>query len=252
MFCANCGEENNSSSSFCKRCGSQLVKVMPENPYNDSMNGNPETPYNDAISHPKNNLMGFNPDADSSNDDILMYSRYFKEGRVHDKDDPATQQLRQQEAESIQQKEKTKTKDIIFAILSPFIFILAFYFALFLVSISGIFWLIAPIAGFALFVYYSIIHFTTLYSSIAFHYFRFRHLLVLLVFSVVRMFVPIDNIFSIPLFTILIAVALMLVTDWNKITLNGNCRKRDVLELISVHTYFFTVFECAWMFLFYF
>ena len=241
MFCAYCGEVNNSYDKFCKRCGKQIVNVMPETPVDDVMNARPE-----------NNLMGFNPDADSSNDDILMYSRFMKEGRVHDKDDPATQQLRQQEAENIQQKEKTKTKDIIFAILSPFIFILAFYFALFLVSISGIFWLIAPIAGFALFVYYSIIHFTTLYSSIAFHYFRFRHLLVLLVFSVVRMFVPIDNIFSIPLFTILIAVALMLVTDWNKITLNGNCRKRDVLELISVHTYFFTVFECAWMFLFYF
>ncbi len=250
MFCANCGEENNSSSSFCKRCGSQLVKVMPENPYNDSMNGNPETPFNGAMNaRQENNLMGFNPDANSSNDDILMYSRYFKEGRVHDKDDPATQQLRQEEAESIQQAEKTKTKDSIFLILSPYIFILAFYLLMILNNISGLLFLMVAFADFALFIYYTILHLVTVYHSAVNHYFRFRYIPVGLVFLVVRLFVPIDNIFSIPLFTLLLFVALILVTDWKNITINGNCQKRDVLKLISVYAFYFTVFECGMMFM---
>ena len=241
MFCAYCGEVNNSNDRFCKRCGKQIINVMPEAPVNDVMNA-----------QPVNDLMGFNPDADSSNDDILMYSRFMKEGRVHEKDDPATQMIRQQEAENIRQYEKDRkklSKDSISLILSPYIFILAFYLTMFLGKVSGFLFLLVLIPDFILFLYYTVHHLYAFFNSIRDHYFRFRYILVGLVFLVARLIVPIDNIFSIPLFTLIYSVVMILVTDWKKIALNEYSPKSEVMKLISVYAFYFTVFECGIMFI---
>ena len=241
MFCAYCGEVNNSSDKFCKSCGRQIINMQQESPINDAVNA-----------QPVNDLMGFNPDANSSNDDILMYSKIMKEGRVHEKDDPETQIIRQQEAEDIRQYEKDRrklTKDSISLILSPYIFILAFYLTMFLGKVSGFLTLLVLIPDFILFLYYTIHHLYTFISSIRYRYFRFRYILVGLVFLVARLIVPIDNIFSIPLFTVIYSVVMILVTDWNKIALNEYSPKSEVMKLISVYAFYFTVFECGIMYM---
>jgi hypothetical protein len=233
MFCAYCGEVNNSSDRFCKKCGKQIINMQPESPVNDAEN-----------IRPVNDLMGFNPDADSSNDDILMYSRIMKEGRVHEKDDPKTQEIRQQESEDIQETDKFQTKNCVFLFLTPFIFIPLFYLCM------GLHSFLLYLSLFGLFVYFSIRHLAIVYASLVYHYFKFRYMLVGLVFLVVRLFVPMDNIFSIPLFTIIFYVVLILVTDWKNINLTF-CPKRSMLCLISVYAFFFTVFECGLLFMYY-